>query len=409
MRFYDDREPVNLPREGLSPCRHVIQKGRMNLAGFAFTEEENLATDAAADFSARRLAPGASERDRTATFPIEELRELATMGLLTAKVAPELGGAGLSNVGYARVMQKLAYGCASTAVVVASSNLVSKVVSEHATPEQRSAWLDPLTRGELGPVSFALTEPKGGSDAAAISTRAREDGDDFVLDGEKAWITGATHAAYHLVFARTDGEGRDGQSAFVVPRGTKGLVVGRDEDKMGQRASGTATLAFEGCRVPKRNLLGRRGGGYAMALSALGAGRVGIAALALGLGEAAIDAGLAYAKERKVFGQAVASFQNSQFAIANARIDLDAAWLLTLRAARAIDEGARASAEASMAKIFATEAAGRVIDSMLQLHGGYGCSREYLVERLYRDARVTRIYEGTNEIQRVIVARSVLG
>jgi len=207
---------------------------------------------------------------------------------------------------------------------------------------------------------------------------------------------------------RTDGEGKEGISCLVVEKGAPGLVIGKEEDKMGQRASGTCALAFDGCRVPKDNLVGRRGGGYGVALSALGAGRVGIAALSLGLAEAALEAGVSYARDRRAFGHALTEFQNTQFVLADARTELDAAWLLMLRAARLLDHGEKASAETSMAKLFATEACGRVVDKMVQLHGGYGYSREFAVERIYRDARVTRIYEGSNEVQRIVVARELL-
>ncbi|NUP08947.1 MAG: acyl-CoA dehydrogenase [Polyangiaceae bacterium] len=380
----------------------------MRFAGFSMSEEETLLARTAAEFAMRRLLPGAAERDRTGAFPTDEVLELGRMGMLAMKVTEADGGAGTSNVGYVLAMQALARACASTAVVVASSNLVGKILAEHATEAQRERWLGPFVRGELGPASFALTEPKGGSDAAAISTRARLDGDAWVLDGEKAWITSGTGAAFHLVFARTDGEGRDGISCFIVERGTPGLVIGREEDKMGQRASGTTTLALESCRVPVDCLLGARGAGYSIALSALGAGRVGIAALSLGIAEAAFDAGCGYAESRVVFGKALTEFQNSQFVLADTRTELDAAWLLTLRAARALDEGERAGAETSMAKLYATEACGRAVDRMVQLHGGYGYSREYPIERLYRDARVTRIYEGTSEIQRLVIAREII-
>lgn len=381
----------------------------MKRFGFEIEDEEEMIAQLAADLASRRLLPGAAERDRTGRFPVGELAELGKLGLLAMKIAPEHGGAGASNVGYVLAMQALATACASTAVVVASSNLTAKVLADNASPAQIGRWLRPYVLGELGPASFALSEPAGGSDAAAIRTRARVDGDHWVLDGEKAWITGATHAGFHLVFARTEeAEDKRGISAFLVPRGTPGLVVGKEEDKMGQRASGTAALAFDGCRLPLDHLVGARGAGYGIALSALGAGRVGIAALSLGLGEAAFAAGRAYAKERIVFGQRLAEFQNTQFVLADSRTDLDAAWLLTLRAASALDAGERAGAETSMAKLFATEACGRVVDRMVQLHGGYGYSREYVVERLFRDARVTRIYEGTNEIQRLLVAREVL-
>lgn len=380
----------------------------MQRFGFDVTEEETMIATAAADFAARRLAEGAAERDRTGRFPVEQIAELGALGLLGMKVSSEDGGAGASNVGYVLAMQAIAAVCASTAVILASSNLAAKLLAEHANAAQREKWLAPYLAGRLGPASFALSEPLGGSDASAVRTRARLEDDHWVIDGEKAWITSGSHAGFHLVFARSEGEGKQGLSCFVVERGTPGLVVGKEEDKMGQRSSGTSTLAFDACRIPAGNLLGQRGRGYAYALSALGAGRVGIAALSLGIGEAAFEAGVGYAKDRKVFGQPLTEFQNTQFVLADSRTDLDAAWLLTLRAARALDAGARAGAETSMAKLFATEALGRVVDRMVQIHGGYGYSREFTIERLYRDARVTRIYEGTSEIQRILIARDVI-
>lgn len=380
----------------------------MERFAFPVTDDELLAAQTARDYATRRLAPEAHERDRTARFPIERVGELAELGLLAMKVPIEDGGAGMSNVGYALVMEAIAEACASTAVILASSNLASKILADHGSAEQRARFLAPYARGALGPASFALTEPSGGSDAAAIRTTARREGDEWILDGEKCWITSAAHAGFHLVFARTGGPGKEGISCFVVERGAPGMVVGKEEDKMGQRASGTATLGFEGCRVPAENLVGLRDHGYAVALSALGAGRVGIAALSLGLAEAALSLGLSYGKERRAFGHALTDFQNTQFVLADTRTELDAAWLLMLRAARLLDSGDRAVAECSMAKLFASEACGRAVDRVVQLHGGYGYSREFAIERIYRDARVTRIYEGTNEIQRLVVARELL-
>jgi alkylation response protein AidB-like acyl-CoA dehydrogenase len=376
--------------------------------GASFTEEQQMTAQAARDFATRRLAPGAAERDRTGRFPAEELAELASLGLLAMKVPLADGGAGADNVGYALAMQAIAEACASTAVILASSNLASKILGDHASEAQKERWLRPYAEGRLGPASFALSEPGCGSDAAALTTAARWDGDAWCLTGQKMWITSGAHAGIHIVFARTDGPGPDGIGCFVVEKGTPGLVVGKEEDKMGQRASGTVGLSFEECRVPAANLLGARGAGYAIALSALGAGRVGIAALSLGLGEAALSAGASYARDRHAFGKALTEFQNTQFVLADCRTELDAAWLLTLRAARLLDAGDKAAAETSMAKLFASEACGRVVDRMVQLHGGYGYSRDYTIERLYRDARVTRIYEGTSEVQRLVIAREVL-
>ncbi|MBS1152694.1 MAG: Butyryl-CoA dehydrogenase [Myxococcaceae bacterium] len=376
--------------------------------GFRFTQEQRLVGSTARDFAQRQLAPGAGERDRLARYPLEHLSQLAELGLLAMKVPTEEGGAGADNVGYALAMEATAEACASTAVVLASSNLATRILSDHASPEQKERWLRPYTQGRLGPASFALSEPGCGSDAAALTTRATLDGHGWILEGQKQWITSGAQAGIHVVFARTDGPGREGISCFVVERGAAGLTIGPEEDKMGQRASGTVGLFFDGCRIPAHSLIGPRGGGYRIALSALGAGRVGIAALSLGLGEAALAEGVRYAQERKAFGQLLSEFQNTRFVLADCRVELDAAWLLTLRAAALLDQGDRASAETSIAKLFASEAAGRVVDKMVQLHGGTGYSRASTVERLYRDARVTRIYEGTSEVQRLVIARAVL-
>jgi alkylation response protein AidB-like acyl-CoA dehydrogenase len=376
--------------------------------GTPLTEEQRLIAGAARDFATRRLAPGAAERDRSGRFPLEQIRDIAELGLLAMKVPAPEGGAGADNVGYLLAMEAIAEACASTAVILASSNLTSKVLSDHASTEQKERWLRPYAEGRLGPASFALSEPGCGSDASALTTTARADGDSWVLDGGKSWITSGAHAGIYLVFARTDGPGPEGISAFLVERGAPGLVVGKDEDKMGQRASGTVGLHFEHCRIPASHLIGARGAGYAIALGAIGAGRTGIAGLSIGIAEAALASGLAYARDRRAFGRALTDFQNTQFVLADSRIDLDAAWLLALRAAVLLDSGVKAARETSMAKVFASEACGRVVDRMVQLHGGYGYSRDYVVERLYRDARVLRIYEGTSEVQRIVIARDLL-
>jgi alkylation response protein AidB-like acyl-CoA dehydrogenase len=376
--------------------------------GFELTDEQTLAFSSARDFAERRLGPRASELDTTGRFPIDAVRELAALGLHAMRVPADDGGPGIDNVAYALSLAAIASSCAATAVSLASSNLSAGIVAARATSEQKRRWLEPYLAGELGLMSFALSEPGCGSNAAALTTSALLDGKNWVLDGNKMWTTNATHAGLHLVFARSDGPGGEGVSAFVVERGTSGLGIGKEEDKMGQRASGTAALHFDGCRLPLENLLGERGKGYTTALGALAGGRVGIAGLALGIAESALALGLGYARERVVFGRPLAEFQNTEFVLADCRTELDAAWLLTLRAARLLDAGERAVSEASMAKLYASEAAGRVVDRMLQLHGGYGYSRDYTIERLYRDVRVTRIYEGTSEVQRVLIARQML-
>ena len=384
----------------------TIEK-RLQRMGMPMTDEQLMVAATARTFASWRLAAKAAERDREGRFPSEDFHALGDLGLLAMKVPVEDGGAGTDNVGYVLVMEAIAEACASTAVVLASSNLTAKILATHATPAQKDQWLRPYVEGKLGPASFALSEPGCGSDAAALTTSARFS-DGWVLSGSKMWITSGAHAGFHLVFARTDGPGPAGISCFVVPRSAPGLVIGREEDKMGQRASGTVALHFDDCRIPADHLIGERGGGYAIALSALGAGRVGIAGLSIGLAEAALAAGLAYARERQAFGHALVDFQNTQFVLADSRTELDAAWLLALRAARLLDTGDKAASETSMAKLYASEACGRIVDRMVQLHGGYGYSREYPVERLYRDARVTRIYEGTSEVQRLVIARELL-
>ena len=389
----------------------VVQAIADRLARLAFPieDEHRLVRESARAFARERLAPGAGERDETGAFPSALLGELAELGLLAMKVPVELGGAGTDNVGYVLAMEAIAEGCPSTCVILASSNLTAKILADHASPEQRQRWLPAYAAGELGPASFALTEPSGGSDAGAITTTARRDGDGWVLDGSKMWITSGAQAGLHLVFARTDpAAGRRGISCFVVEKGTPGLVVGAEEKKMGLRSSGTCALHFDGCRVGGDQLVGEPGAGYRIALGALGAGRIGIAAQCIGIAEAAIAEGLAYSRDRVAFGQPLTEFQNTQFVLADARTQLDAAWLLALRAARLLDSGDPAKMESSMAKLAASEACGRIVDAMLQLHGGYGYSREYPIERLYRDARVTRIYEGTSEIQRIVIARELL-
>lgn len=377
--------------------------------GLPLSDEQLGLHDAVSAFAAERLAPGAAERDRTREFPGELVREMAGMGLMAVKVPSAEGGAGADTTAYVLAMEALAEADASCAVVVAASNLCAGILTKAASPEQKERWLRPLAEGALGAASFCLSEPQTGSDAAALATTARRDGADWVLDGSKMWITSGAHAGIYLVFAKTDSAaGAEGVSCFLVEQGAKGLVIGKEEMKMGQRASGTVGLFLEDCRVPQAHMIGAPGQGYRLALAALGAGRVGISGLCLGIAEAAMGEGLRYATTRKAFGTRIADFQHTQFVLADSRVEVDMAWLMTLRAARLLDDGDPARVESSMAKLVASETCCRVVDRMLQLHGGYGYSEEYAIERLYRDARVTRIYEGTNEIQRTIVARELL-
>jgi alkylation response protein AidB-like acyl-CoA dehydrogenase len=380
------------------------------IAGIEISEDHALMRDAIVQFARGRVAEGAAKRDLDQGFPEDLVAEMAELGLLTMKCEESQGGAGMDNVGYVLAMEAIAEACASTCVILASCNLSSKIMSEFCNDEQVERYLKPAALGEFGAISFALSEPASGSDAKAMRTVAKKDGDDYLLTGQKMWITNGSHAGLHLVFARTSGEvgSKGGISAFLVEKGAPGLEVGREEHKMGLRASGTVPLMLDGCRVPARNMVGEEGAGYRIALSGLGAGRVGIAAQCIGIATAALNEGIAYASEREAFGATVSSFQNSQFAIADSAMEIDQAWLLAMRAARLLDEKQKAAKESSMAKLWASEACGRVVDRMLQLHGGYGYVNDYPIERLYRDARVTRIYEGSSEVQRIVIAREVL-
>ncbi len=381
----------------------------MEKYGIKLTEEQKLIYEMARNFGVDKLKPNVEKWDREKTFPENELKELGGLGLMGICVPMEYGGAEADTLSYVLALQGLSESCASTSVTVAVCNLAANILNAFANEEQKEKWLKPLVAGKLGAGTFCLSEPHCGSDAVAMKTTAVEEGDFFVINGSKQWITNGTYAGIHLVFAVTDpGQGSHGISCFAVEKGTPGLVIGAEERKMGLRASNTVSLTFEDCRVPKENMVGLRGNGYGIALANLDGGRIGIAAQCLGIAEAAMTEGVRYAMEREVFMKKVSDFQASQFAIADSRADLDQAWLLTLQAALKRDLGGRSAKESSMAKLFASEACNRIVDRMLQLHGGYGFVEDYPIERYYRDARVTRIYEGTSEVQRIVIAREVL-
>ncbi|MCU9838371.1 acyl-CoA dehydrogenase family protein [Ruegeria sp. WL0004] len=377
--------------------------------GFDLSEEQRAIRETMARFAADRLAPGAAERDRSAEFPATQVSELAALGGMAMKTSTKDEGHGADNLAYALAVEAIARADASVAVIMVASNLSAAILAGHATEDQRDRFLRPVARGERGALSFGLTEPGAGSDAAAIRTTARSQGDSWIIDGTKQWITGAAGAEVFVIFAKTPEAGEGAVTCFIVEADAPGFSLGRVEDKMGLRSSGTAQLHFNGVRVPAANVVGQVGQGYRVALGALAPNRVAIAAQSLGIAERAFELGLSYAQERQVFGQPVAAFQNSRFLLADMRCALDQAWLLMLRAARLLDSGIPIRGEASMAKLVASETCGRVVDQMLQLHGGNGYSREYEIERLYRDARVMRIYEGTSEIQREVIARDLLG
>ncbi len=377
--------------------------------GFDITDDQREVREMMLRFAEDRLAPGAAERDKAHEFPRELIDELAALGGMGMKVAPADDGPGLDTTGYALAVEAITRGDASVGVVMVAANLAASILAAHATEDQRARFVRPLARGERGAASFGLTEPGAGSDAAGIQTRAVRDGDSWMIDGAKQWITGAAGAEVFVIFARTPDISDKAITCFVVEAGTPGFSLGRVEEKMGLRSSGTAMLHFDGCRITDVNVIGAPGEGLAVALSAISPSRIAIAAQSIGIAERAFQLGLDYAQERRAFGQRIADFQNSRFVFADARAALDQAWLLMLRAAHLLDRGEVIRGEASMAKLVASETCGKVVDAMLQLHGGNGYSQDYEIERLYRDARVMRIFEGTSEIQREVIARDVLG
>ncbi|MCC6526717.1 MAG: acyl-CoA dehydrogenase family protein [Polyangiaceae bacterium] len=379
---------------------------------FDLTETQALIQKTARDYANERLVPVAASLDREGRFPREELRGLAELGLMGVNVPAALGGAEAGVVSYALAMMEIARGCASTSVTMAVSNMVGEVIARFGTAAQRERHVPRITGGEYPAAAFALSEPGAGSDPAGMTTEAvRRDGG-FVLNGAKQWITSGEHAGVMVVWARTDSagarRGSRGLSAFLVPAGTPGLRVGKHEDKLGLRASNTVPLVFEDCFIAEDALLGELDQGFRVAMMALDGGRIGIGAQSVGIATAALEAATAYARERKQFGKPIGDFQAIQWMIADSRTELDAARLLVLRAAELKERGMPFSAEAAMAKVFASEAAGRICDRALQVHGGYGYVRDYPVERHYRDVRVTRIYEGTSEVQRTVIARAFL-
>jgi alkylation response protein AidB-like acyl-CoA dehydrogenase len=377
----------------------------------SLSETQALVQRSARDFAARVLSKEAARIDREEEFPSGALRQMAELGLLAVNVPESLGGAGAGAVSYALAMQEIASACASTAVTMAVTNMVGEVIAAFGTEQQRQHCAR-LASGEYAAGSFALSEPGAGSDPGAMETAARLDGDGWILDGAKQWITSGAHAGVFVVWARTADRathpGTKGISCFLVGKGTPGLRVGRAEDKMGIRGSNTVALQFDGCRVPRSSLLGELNGGFKIAMMALDGGRIGISAQAIGIARAALDESVRYAKERRAFERPIADFQAMQWKLADMRTEIDAAHLLCLRAAWLKDQGRPFSKEAAMAKLFASESAVRIVNEAVQIHGGYGYTREFAAERHLRDARVTTIYEGTSEIQRLVIARQVL-
>ncbi|HTG25027.1 MAG TPA: acyl-CoA dehydrogenase family protein [Reyranella sp.] len=372
------------------------------------SEAQRQVRDMARQFAQRELAPTAAERDRVPRFPREAFAKMGKLGMLGMTVPAEFGGASTDYVSYALAIMEIAAadGATSTSFQVHNS-LVCLPLLRHGTPEQKERYLRPLAGGEqLG--AFCLTEPGAGSDAAAITTRAEKVGNKFILNGAKQFITSGKSADLALVFAVTDpAAGKRGISAFIVPTRTPGYTVLRVEHTMGQRSSDHCQIAFEGCEVLPEQMLGEEGQGLGIALGNLEGGRIGVAAQSVGMARAAYDAALAYAKERRTFGKPIIEHQAIAFRLADMAMSVQAAELMVLHAARLRDEGQTCLKEASMAKLFASEMAEKVCSSAIQIHGGYGYLNDFPVERIYRDVRVCTIYEGTSDIQRLVIGRQL--
>ncbi len=377
---------------------------------FTLNETQRLVRDTARRFADTELRPHAAERDRSEAFPLGELKKMAELGLMGVNISADYGGSEAGVVAYSLAITEIARADASVGVTMAVNNMVGEVIAAFGTDAQKQHYIPRLTGGEFSSGSFCLSEPGAGSDPGGMRTRAKKVDDGWVIDGSKAWITSGAHAGVFVVWARTEmDDGNERISAFLVdPAASEGISVGKPEEKMGQRGSNTVSLTFDGVHVPDDALLGEFGEGFKIAMVALDGGRIGVASLALGLGTEALSLGLDYAQEREQFGQPIANFQGIQFKLADMATELDAARLMCLRAAWMKEQGDRRfTRQASMAKLFSTETAWRACDEAIQIFGGYGYTKEYAVERLLRDTRVTRIYEGTNEIQRVVIARDL--
>jgi alkylation response protein AidB-like acyl-CoA dehydrogenase len=376
---------------------------------FELTEEQKAVRDAARDFAQNVLKPGVIERDREQRFPKEEMKQLGELGFLGMMVDPKYGGSGMDTISYVLAMEELSKVDASASVCVSVNNsLVCWGLETYGTEEQKQKYLTPLAKGEkIG--AFCLSEPEAGSDATSQRTTAVDMGDYYLLNGTKNWITNGSSASTYLVIAQTNPElGHRGINALIVERGMEGFIVGEKEDKMGIRGSDTHTLLFNDVKVPKENRIGEDGFGFKFAMKTLSGGRIGIAAQALGIAAGAYELSKAYSKERQAFGKEIFKHQAIAFKIADMATEIDAARLLVHRAAADKDAGRNYDTSGAMAKLFASEVAMRHTVEAVQIHGGYGYVKEYHVERLMRDAKITQIYEGTSEIQRVVISRNVM-
>ncbi|HVB99053.1 MAG TPA: acyl-CoA dehydrogenase family protein [Candidatus Dormibacteraeota bacterium] len=377
---------------------------------FALNDQQKLVRDTARQFMETELRPHLRQYEREEHFPAEEMRRLGELGFCGMLIPEEWGGVGADTVSYVAMLEEVARVDASTAVTLSVTNFVAGPLLRHGTQTQKERWLPRLASGEiLG--AFCLTEPEAGSDAGAIQARAERRGDRYVLNGTKIWVTNGGQAGLYIVFAKTDpGAGRRGVSAFLVEPGAPGFHIVRYEDKMGLRISHSAQIAIEDCAVDAGQMLGAEGEGLKIALSGLDSGRIGIAAQSVGVAQGALEMAVRYAKQRRAFGQAISGFQAIQWKLADMQTEIDAARMLVWQAAWLRDQGAgRLGRFSSQAKLYASEMANRVVYQAVQIHGSAGYSRESEIERFYRDARVLTIYEGTSEIQRLVIARDLLG
>src|SRR5713101_3721835 len=389
---------------------NVCLAGReLQTVNLELTEEQKLLQKSVREFAESEVRPLAKELDETGHLPRALFKKAAGLGLTGVAVPEAEGGAGSDHVAYTIVIEEISRCCASTGVILSVQNsLFCDPLHRFGNEEQKKKFLAPFARGEkIG--CYALTEPQAGSNAAALATRALRQGDRYVVNGAKAWITNGGVADAALVYVNTDpAKGEKGITALIIERGTPGFKVGKEEKKLGIHATACTELSFTDCEVPVENRIGNEGEGYKIAMTTLDGGRIGIAAQATGIAQAAFEQALAYAKQRQAFGHPIADFQAIQFMLADMATEIDAARLLVRKAAWKSDSGGRFSMEASIAKLFASELATRATHKAIQIHGGYGYSAEYPVERMYRDARITEIYEGTSEIQRLVIAAWVL-
>ncbi len=373
------------------------------------TENQKMIRDMVREFAEKEIEPVAAELDKKKEFPRNIIKKMGQLGLLGISVPAEYGGAGADSVSYAIAIEEISKKCASTGVITSVHNsLACYPIEKFGNEDQKEKYLIPLAKGEkLG--SYALTEPNAGSDAAAIEMTAKLDGGSYILDGTKIFITSGNEADFIVVFVKTDkSKGSKGMGALIVEKGTKGLSIGGIFDKLGINAASNAELIFENCEVPKENLIGNEGDGFKIALASLDCGRIGIGAQAVGIAQVALEKSIEYAKQREQFGRPISKFQAIQWMIADMATRIEASRLLVYNAAHAKDQGGRFTKEAAMAKLFASETAMESTIKAVQIYGGYGYTTDYPVERYFRDAKITEIYEGTSEIQRLVIARSLL-